>query len=73
MLNMNIIISSKKFILRIKQFEPSENYLINHVIKNAGEDLFDALKELLAGKSVEETITGNSSNRKKSIFGKNSK
>ena len=24
---MNIIISSKKFILRIKQFEPSVNYL----------------------------------------------
>lgn len=47
--------------LKAYWIDTSENYLINHVIKNAGEDLFDALKELLAGKSVEETITGNSS------------
>lgn len=47
--------------LKAYWIDTSENYLINHVIKNAGEDLFDALKELFAGKSVEETITGNSS------------
>ena len=47
--------------LKAYWIDTSENYLINHVIKNAGEDLFDALKKLLAGKSVEETITGNSS------------
>lgn len=47
--------------LKAYWIDTSVNYLINHVIKNAGEDLFDTLKELLAGKSVEETITGNSS------------
>lgn len=47
--------------LKAYWIDTSVNYLINHVIKNAGEDLFDALKELFAGKSVEETITGNSS------------
>lgn len=47
--------------LKAYWIDTSENYLINHVIKNAGEDLFDVLKELFAGKSVEETITGNSS------------
>lgn len=47
--------------LKAYWIDTSENYLINYVIKNAGEDLFDALKELFAGKSVEETITGNSS------------
>ena len=58
---MNILNFVRSKELKAYWIDTSENYLINHVIKNAGEDLFDALKELLAGKSVEETITGNSS------------
>ena len=47
--------------LKAYWIDTSENYLINKVIESAGEDLFETLKELFSGRTVEETITGNSS------------
>ena len=47
--------------LKAYWIDTSENYLINQVIKNAGEDLFETLKEIFSGKAIEETVTGNSS------------
>lgn len=47
--------------LKAYWIDTSENYLINQVIKNSSEELFETLKELFSGKTIEETITGNSS------------
>lgn len=47
--------------LKAYWIDTSENYLINQVIKNSGEELFETLKELFSEKTIEETITGNSS------------